>query len=185
MKKILALILSVVMMFAVCVPAFAEYLPNASGNWIVNDTQPEVIDGKQKVQTNISTTTEKQDGTNGASYTVTIPATITIPWEKTSHTFTYNIKTQLEAGKRLAISAVSASGEKELVDEAGNKLPYIFTKTVGDENTSVENLSYTTTKEVVELPRTFNIDIAEADWKNVPVNVYTGQLTFEVSIVDA
>lgn len=170
MKKILAVVLSVIMLFAVCVPAFAVHT--------ITDSSAQTADSK------LSTSTQKEDGTEGASYVVTIPAETTIPWEKAKTLFSYGVKTQLESGKRLAISAESQSGRNVLVDAAGeNELPYTFSRTNGGE--AIETLSYTTETEVVDTNRTFNIDIATAAWQAVPVNVYSGSLTFTVEIVDA
>lgn len=176
MKKILAIVLTMIMMFAVCVPAFAA-------NIIINDDQPAIVDGKQTVDHLMKTSTSKEDGSDGASYVVTIPAETVIPWEKELNLFSYSVKSQLMAGKRLAISAVSQSGVNELVDAAGNKLPYTFTLTNG--GTPVATLNYNTESEVVNTNRTFNINIAKTDWQAVPVNEYTGYLTFTVEVVDA
>ena len=175
MKKVLAIVLSVIMMFAVCVPAFAVTT--------ITDKAPAIVDGKQATDSLLKTSTEKEDGTDGASYVVTIPAETIIPWEKVKTLFSYSVKTQLEAGKRLAISAASQSGANELVDAAGNKLPYSFSKTNGGE--AIETLNYTTESEVVNTNRTFNIDIASTAWQAVPVNEYTGYLTFTVEVVNA
>lgn len=170
MKKILAVVLSVIMLFAVCVPAFAVHT--------ITDSSAQTADSK------LSTSTQKEDGTEGASYVVTIPAETTIPWEKSKTLFSYSVKSQLESGKRLAISAASASGRNVLVDAAGaNELPYTFSRTNGGD--TIDTLSYTTETEVVDTNRTFNIDIATAAWQAVPVNVYTGNLTFTVEVVDA
>lgn len=176
MKKVLAIALSVIMMFAVCVPAFAAVT--------ITDEKPEVVNGVQTADSKLSTSTQKEDGTDGASYTVTIPAETIIPWEKAKTLFSYSVKTQLESGKRLAISAASQSGRNVLVDAAGaNELPYTFSKTNGGE--AIETLNYTTATEVVDTNRTFNIDIATAAWQAVPVNEYVGYLTFTVEVVDA
>lgn len=170
MKKILAVVLSLIMMFAVCVPVFA--VQN------ITDQTAQTADSK------LSTSTQREDGTEGASYVVSIPAETTIPWEKSKTLFSYSVKSQLESGKRLAISAASASGRNVLVDAAGaNELPYTFSRTNGGD--TIETLSYTTETEVVDTNRTFNIDIATAAWQAVPVNVYTGNLTFTVEVVDA
>ena len=99
MKKVLAIVLSVIMMFAVCVPAFAVTT--------IADKAPAIVDGKQATDSLLKTSTEKEDGTDGASYVVTIPAETIIPWEKVKTLFSYSVKTQLEAGTRLAISATS------------------------------------------------------------------------------
>lgn len=170
MKKFFAIFLTVVMMFAVCVPAFATKQ--------ITDKAP----GDQF--TKLYTSTEKENGENGAYYTVTIPAELMIYWSTEKTLFSYNIKSQLETGKCLHITAESDTGVRELVDAAGvNKLAYSFSAT--ENGPAIDSLEYTTTSEVVKsMHRTFNIVIAQTAWDAVPVNEYTGNLLFTVEVVD-
>lgn len=171
MKKVLAVVLSLIMLFAVCVPAFAVHT-------ITDKTEGSTADSK------LSTSMQKEDGTDGASYVVTIPAETVIPWEKTKTLFNYSVKTQLESGKRLSVTVVSDCGRNVLTDAAKeNEIPYTFSRTNGGDH--IETLAYTTDKEVIDTNRTFNIDIATAAWEAVPVNVYTCSLVFTVEVVDA
>lgn len=166
MKRILAIALTLVMMFAICVPSFAV---------TVDD------EGLQTFLVPVSTK-EKS-----ASYTVIIPATITIPWEAPSKSFQYSVgNVHLETGKRLKVSFASQGIEKVLLDGNGYKLPYKFTN-IDNESVHDDELGYITSAEVAleTVYRPFNISIAEKDWKTVPVNVYTGNLTFTVDVVDA
>lgn len=175
MKKILAIALTFVMLIAVCIPSFAAKIN-------VNDNAPPPDEwGKQTVSIGISTTEES------ASYTVTIPATILIPWEAPYKSFEYSIaKVQLKAGKRLKVSFASQSGEKVLIDGNGYELPYTF-KTIDNESVHDDELGYITPSEVAleTVHKPFNICIADKDWKTVPVNNYIGNLTFTVDVVDA
>ncbi len=190
MKKLVAVVLSMIMMFAVCVPAFAAdpVSPVASDIQITDDS-PEVVDGKQTEDSILKTSTQKKDGTEGATYTVTIPAETIIPWEETLQLFTYNVKTQLASGKRLTVEVASAKGstsegENTLTKaDSADVLPYTFSLTNG--GASVASMSYTTEDEVVNTNRTFNINIKTADWQSVPVAEYTDTLTFTVAVVDA
>lgn len=168
MKKIFAIVLALVMLFAICVPAFAV------DNVIKDDTA-------QSANSHLQTSMQKEDGSDGASYTIRIPAEITIPWEKDAMPFVYNVRSQLESGKRLVINIDSANGKNELVDANGIVLPYSFSRT--DDDTPLDSLDYTTRSEIVNTNRTFNIVID--DWNKVPVNEYEGNLTFTVEVVDA
>lgn len=168
MKKIFAVVLALVMMFAVCVPAFAA-------DSVIKD------DTAQTADAHIQTSMQKEDGSDGASYTVRIPAETVIPWEKDVMPFVYNVRSQLESGKRLVINIDSANGKNELVDANGVVLPYSFSRT--DDDTPLDSLDYTTKSEIVNTNRTFNIVID--DWNKVPVNAYEGYLTFTVEVVDA
>lgn len=174
MKKVLAIVLTIVMMFAVCVPAFAADLT-------INETAPAAnAEGKQTVDHLVKTSTQKEDGSNGATYLVTIPAETTIPWEKENYEVSYDIVSQLQAGKRLEIAVASQSGVNELVDAAGNKLPYELKTVDGAALATVK-----TATEVLNTTEKFNINIALAKWQAAPVNEYTGYLTFAVEVVDA
>lgn len=175
MKKILAIVLSVVMLFAVCVPAFAAEV-------VINDNQPEIVDGKQTGDSRVYTSTETAP--DFVSYVVTIPAETPIKWGTTKTLFSYSVKTQLDLGKRLSVTAVSQSGTQEMKNANTDKtLPYTFSYT--NQAGIVNTLSYTTDNEIVDTNRTFNIDITEATWQAAPVAEYEDYLTFTVEIVDA
>ena len=175
MKKIIALAVALVMMFAVCVPAFAADV-------IINDNQPEIVEGKQTGDSRVYTSTETDPAF--VSYQVTIPAETQIKWGATKTLFSYGVKTHLNLGKRLAITCVGQNGEQALRNASTDKfLPYTFSKTNG--GTDLETLSYTTENEIVDMNRTFNIDIADADWQAAPIAEYQDYLTFTVEVVDA
>ena len=76
MKKLLAVLLAVMMVLSMSVMAFAAF----EGTDGITDQNPEtaVTDGK----TDLMTLTEDEDGNDlsGGVYTVTIPATVEIPW---------------------------------------------------------------------------------------------------------
>lgn len=169
MKKILAVVLSLVMMFAVCVPAFAVHT-------ITDKTEGNSADSKV-----YTSTTPAPDF---VAYTVSIPAETQIAWGTTKTAFNYSVKTQLELGKRLAVSVVSQSGTQELKNASTDKtLPYTFSYT--NQGGIVNTLSYTTDTEVIDTNRTFNIDIASTSWQAAPIAEYEGYLTFTVEVVDA
>lgn len=168
MKKFLAVALSVIMMFAVCVPAFAVQS--------ITDKTANTADAK------VYTSTEPTP--DFVSYSVTIPAETQIAWGTTKTAFSYGVKTQLELGKRLAINAVSQNGDQALKNASTDKtLPYTFSYT--NQGGIVNTLAYTTDTEVVDTNRTFNIDIATTDWQAAPIAEYVDFLTFTVEVVDA
>lgn len=161
MKKILALALALVMMLAVSVPAFA----------LGEDIS---TDGGQS-QTQLQTLTTDEEGNPVAGFTVSIPATVEIPWGGTStgDTLDWSYVSQLEAGKQLSIS----------VDKTGGNL-----------TNGTDNLAYTLTGDAVGTAFTTgaavcaltekSIDIAVTGWDDVPVDAYSDTVTFTVAVVD-
>lgn len=166
MKKLFAVVLTLVMLFAVCVPAFAATITDESA--------------EQSADALIYTSTETPD--TFKAYTVTIPASLVIPWSSEKTAFTYGVKTQLELGKRLQVTVESVGPLELSNDETSIVIPYTFSNS-NDEG--VENLSYTTSREVVTTNRTFNIDILESDWNKAPVARYEDTLTFTIDVIDA
>ena len=68
MKKVLSVALALVMLFAVCVPAFASQTITQPGDTAVD----------------VMTLTTDVNGDPAANFTVTIPATVSIPWYGTT-----------------------------------------------------------------------------------------------------
>ena len=85
MKKVLSVALAVVMLFAVCVPAFAA-------NPITDKTE-------QSGTTIVKTSTKTETGEDGRRYSVTIPANTTIPWGKASVDMAYVVEAHLAYGE--------------------------------------------------------------------------------------
>ena len=110
MKKIIAIVMALVMMMAVTVPAFAVD--------ITKDTA-------QAGQATVATTTSDTD----ATYTVTYPATTTIPWGDTNAVnVNYAVTSQLPIGASLKVSvAADNNGEMTSANAAGYKLTYTLT----------------------------------------------------------
>lgn len=186
MKKVLALVLALAMAFAVCVPAFAE-VTKVDGKWEVKDN----VSQTDPVKAQIHTTKELPTGEY--AYEISIPADTVIKWGTKYTAFTYDIvKTQLPAGKRLQLQVKSDNlatlgSPRKLTSEATtDTIPYNYSKYDAETNTYtvVDNLSYTTTKEVITdlQPRSFYITID--DWK-VALAEYKDTLNFVIDIVDA
>ena len=98
MKKAISVVLALVMLFAVCVPAFAADI-SATGTG-------DVI---------VSTSTKTATGEDAESYTVTIPADTTIAWGTDSTDVGYTVESHLARNKAVAV-AVTGSGEMKTVD---------------------------------------------------------------------
>ncbi len=159
MKKILAVVLALVMMLAVSVPAFATDIATDDGT------------GDTKLQT----LTTDEDGNPVAGFTVTIPATVEIPWGGTEagDTLDWSYVSQLEAGKQLSISVNKASG---IMTNGTDNLSYTLT---GD----AVGTAFTTGAAVCALTEK-SIDIAVSGWDDVPVDAYSDTVTFTVAVVD-
>lgn len=166
MKKIFAIVLALVMLFAVCVPAFATTITDQSAS--------------QEATADIYTSTELPG--DQFAYTVTIPASLEIPWSSEKTSLQYGVKTQLALGKRLQVTVESVGEQKLTNANTAVALPYTFSNS-NDE--LVDTLSYTTPREVYTTNRTFNIDIKEDDWNKTPVARYADTLTFTIAVIDA
>ena len=158
MKKIIAIVMALVMMMAVTVPAFAAD--------ITKDTA-------QAGQATVATTTDDTD----ATYTVTYPATTTIPWGDTNAVnVNYAVTSQLPIGASLKVSvAADNNGEMTSANAVGYKLTY--TLTGGAEETFQEINNN-------EAPST-DVTVAIADFSKAVPDVYTGTLTYTVAYTAA
>lgn len=158
MKKIIAIVMALVMMMAVTVPAFAADITK---------------DSAQAGQATVATTTDDTD----ATYTVTYPATTTIPWGDTNAVnVNYAVTSQLPIGASLKVSvAADNNGEMTSANAVGYKLTY--TLTGGAEETFQEinnNVAPST-----------DVTVAIADFSKAVPDVYTGTLTYTVAYTAA
>lgn len=160
MKKILAVALALVMMLAVCVPAFATD--------ITDESDPKTGD------TLLYTRTTDEDGQEASGFTVTIPASVEIPWGGTSTgdylEMTY--ESQLQIGKQLSISLDKTGGN---LTNGSDALPYTLTG-------ACVGTALLTGAEV--LSGTESIGINVTGWDDVPVDAYADTVTFTVEVVD-
>ena len=154
MKKVLAFAMALVMMMAICVPAFAAF----SGGQGTNGNETE-----------INTLKTKADGSDAAWFTVTIPPTQDIYWEATTTALSYTISSQLETGKAVKIT-VKGSG---LLTNGKDNLVYSITDAEYEASAAL----------VTDEPDTVTIDTSTAAWTTVPVDTYSDTLTFEAEIV--
>lgn len=154
MKKILSFALALVMMLAVCVPAFAA--------------DKEISNAAPDAQTAIVKTTTTG---NESNYSVTFPAETLITWGATSTDIVYKVSAQLEPDKYLA---VSVTGNGTMTDANSKTLAYTL---------SGDTTANTTANEVVtNLAKTLKIEVAEAAWNNAVISEYSGTLTFTAEV---
>ena len=160
MKKIISIALALVMMMAICVPAFATQTANDGGNEV-------------QVETSYIEATD-------ASYTVTIPSTISIPWGVTDEQeATYTVKSQLVIGAKLNISAAANNGGEMVATGTTDKLT--FAVTGGDTVEFSEVNAANTTAPGVTNGTNVKVSVASFDGK--AVGEYTGTITYTVEYV--
>ena len=161
MKKILAIAMALVMMMAICVPAFAAVTggSNAGSDTIINtDTKKDTDD----------------DGigdTEAAWYTVTIPATQTLAWETESKDIEYTVASQLKTGEAVKVTVADADAAYKMTS-AGGELAY-----------TLDNATFTAPSAVYDDTAKVTVKVALDDWKSVAIDNYTDTLTFTAEIV--
>lgn len=162
MKKIIAIVMALIMMMVVTVPAFAAE--------ITNDT----------AQTSSVDVVTTFDETTDWSYTVTIPAGVTVAWNDTSaQDMTYSVESQLLIGASLKVSVVADNGGT--MTATGTTDTLTFTVAGGDEvEFGPVNPANTTAPNVVGGT---NASVSIADFSGKAVGAYTGTLTYTVTYV--
>ena len=160
MKKLLSIALAIVMMVAICVPAFAA-----------------TIDQSMADQTGTVNVTTKYNEATDWSYIVTIPADISVDWGDTlEKDMTYSVESQLLIGASLDISAVADNGG--LMSATGTTEQLKFNVTGGDAVHFTEvNAANTTAPGVIDGK---NVKVAVESFAGKPVGTYQGTLTFTV-----
>ena len=163
MKKVLSLALAVVMLFAVCVPAFAaadptklNQMPEQSGDVLVKT----------------STTTET--GEDAAAFVVTIPADTTLYWKQPSADVGYSVESHLTRNKAVSVT-VATDGTMKTADGA-----YTLAYTL--EGADV----YVADHPVVypAAPQALTLLVSEDAWNYAVVEEYVGTLTYTAAVVD-
>ena len=158
MKKVISMLMTVAMLAALMVPAFALDQNTPKGAVIVK------------------TDTEMADGQDARRYTVTIPADTVIAWgaEKTDLTG-YTAEAHLAYGEKLSVT-VSGSGNMIYSPEEGTTLALPYTLE-GD-------TAYKSTGAVVYPVATLalSVNIAADDWNAAVVGEYQDTLTFTAAI---
>lgn len=160
MKKLFSLILTVVMLCAVCVPGFAVD--------ITKDSIP------QTATADVVTKTTNTDGTDAYTYSVTIPTSIEITWGDTAdYDAAYEVTSQLLLGAQLKVS-VAANNESKM---SNPNTVYTLTYALANGAEATFN-ELNTAAQAAPAPT-----VSIADFSGVPVAEYTGTLTYTVDYV--
>lgn len=155
MKKIISIALALVMMMAVCVPAFAATLDvnTQSGSATV------FVDG----------VADKDEGT----YSVEIPASVDLTWGDTTKSGVYKITSQVQTEKRVKVTLAK---EKDLTNAANETIEFA----VADTTTGIAGGAV-----VNEDSHTFTLTIDEGEWATASIAAYEGTITFTAELVNA
>lgn len=151
MKKFISVALALVLMLSIAVPVFAGTI-NTSGN-------------------QASTTVKVAGSTATSSFTVTIPAEVSIDWDSTSTDVNYTVSNKLETGKCIQ---VVVTGDGKMVNSENTALPY----------TLADTTFRTTAAVVTDAQAAVKVNIATDDWDAASIDDYTGTLTFTATIED-
>ena len=158
MKKVISMLMTVAMLAALMVPAFALDQNTPKGDTIVK------------------TSTTMAGGQDARRYTVTIPADTVIAWgaEKTELTG-YTAEAHLAYGEKLSVT-VSGNGNMVYEPEAGTTLALPYTLE-GD-------TAYESAGPVVYPVATLalSVNITADDWNEAVVGEYQDTLTFTAAI---
>lgn len=159
MKKVLSIALAVVMLFAVCVPAFAAEL----------NTMPE-----SKGDVLVKTSTQTEDGKDAAAFVVTIPADTTMYWGQPSADVGYSVESHLTRGKAVSVS-VAADGTMKTADGA-----YSLAYTLDGAT------AYKAAAPVVypAAAQALTLNVSADAWNYAIVEEYVGTLTYTAAVVD-
>ena len=162
MKKVLSVALALTMMLLVCVPAFAATI-----------TQ----DSDKSANVDVVTKTTDKDGNPAASFTVSIPTAVEIPWYGTTggDYLNWSYSSQLEIGKQLQISLDKTGGA--LTNGTADSLAYTLS---GD----AVGTAFETGEEVTEGTVYKQIEVAVSGWDDAAVAAYSDTVTFTVAVVD-
>lgn len=164
MKKIISIAVALLMMVLVVVPAFAETLDanTTSGN------------------STILTKDTKEDGTDGAYFEVTYPASTPFDWNALvgSANVAYSAKTHLKYGQTLTVSVSSENYKMTLQDDAAYALAY----TLKDDAEGTAALTNLVLGAVATGDKTVFVDIPQDQWDAAPVGIYSDILTFTATV---
>lgn len=162
MKKVLSVLLAVVMLFAVCVPAFAADLAanGASGDVIVKTKTTKIDEGGNEV--------------DARSFTVTIPADTEIDWGTLATDLVYTVESHLGD---MEFVNVTVNGNDKMVYEASKTYELPYTLTGATAFTADSPVMYPAADQ------TITVNVAELDWNTAVVGAYADTLTFTAAIV--
>lgn len=158
MKKIVSILIAVMMIAAIAVPSFAATITK---------------DSDKTADVQVKTKTTDKNDSDPETYTVTIPAEITVAWNDTAaQDASYTVDSQLKLGAKLKVSAAAKDAGK-MTNAATDKF-LTFTVAGG------EAIEYPELNNAVKSSTTVTI----ADF-NAPIAEYVGTMTYTVEYVAA
>lgn len=160
MKKTVSIVLAVVMLFAVCVPAFAADISDTgSGN------------------VTVSTLTTKEDGSDATDYIVEIPADTQIAWGTPSTDVGYTVESHLMRNQAVKVT-VTGSGTMKTDPANGDVYSLAYTLDgAGRDYTAAGPVVYAAERQTV------NVLISENAWNEAVVESYSDVLTYASEVV--
>ncbi len=164
MKKVFSIVLAVVMLFAVCVPAFAAEITTDGGT------------GDSVVKT-----LQTDEGGNPAEkFTVTFPAETTIPWLKTTAVdVAYTVESHLAYGKYLTVEVTNdGANTMKYSPETGVDLTLAYT--LGDALYTAPGPVVNPTAGTTNAKAT--VTVAQAAWDEAIIGEYADTLTFTATV---
>lgn len=163
MKKVLSIVIAVAFIFAICVPVFAADDVTGPADSATTETSTP--------QVNVKTLTEDINGKDPSTYTVYIPADITVAWGDTSaHEAAYTVDTQLKIGATVAVSAAADNSGTMTANGTTDTLTFALSN--GNQTTFEAS-------ETGAAPAT-QPSVAIADFSGAAIAEYTGTVTFTV-----
>ncbi len=156
MKKVISFVMALVMMMAICIPAFA------ADTVIINTSTLKDTDG------------DGVGDTDAEEYTVTIPADTTIPWGKESTDVSYSVESHLKRDNRVKVT-VTGNG---VMATADGTYTLAYTLTGADFQGDVPTIYPAATQ-------TVTVDVTSDDWNSAVVEEYKDILTYSAEIVTA
>ena len=157
MKKLLSIIIAFVLVFAVCVPAFAAEINEKSE--------------QQDANVNITTNTDNAQ----SEYTVTIPADLDIAWlDSTDKKMNYSVYTNLVKDATLTVAVSANAGGLMTATSGSDTLTFTLTGS-SEEEFTLFNLAGT------EPETDVTVKIDNGQWKQAAIGEYSGSLTYTVT----
>ena len=154
MKKILAVVMALAMLFALCVPAFA-----ADPNPITKDT------AQQSGSIDVITTYLPSDET----YSVSYPAAVNVAWGDTAaQDAKYTVTSALQIGAKITVSAAENAGGKMTATGTADTLTFSVQNGAAQEFTGANAAANSATTVTI------------SDFSGAAVGVYTGTMTYTV-----
>ena len=153
MKKILAVVMALTMLFALCVPAFAA------------DPNPITKGTAQSGSIDVITTYLPSDET----YSVSYPAAVNVAWGDTApQDAKYTVTSALQIGAKITVSAAENAGGKMTATGTADTLTFSVQNGAAQEFTGANAAVNSDTKVII------------SDFSGAAVGEYTGTMTYTV-----